>query len=120
MSGGFLLVNAEGKVSILLIKRESDIPSIAEFAAKHGASSAIVMDIESGAKIPGILAQEYNELATINWDHLLVPAEHKVFNDAYEIAYIDGHAWYDANYHKLCSYRHYLNEIHAADCLLPN
>ncbi len=120
ISGGFLLINAAGKVSLLLIKRQSELPLITEFAAAHGASNAVLESIRSGQKIPGILAQELRGAGDINWSHLLVPAEHRFFNDAYETAYVSGHSWYDANYKKLCSYQHYLNEIHSADCLLTH
>ena len=120
LSGGFLLINADGQVSLLLIKRESDMPLIAEFAAKHGANASVLESIKSGKQIPGMLANEYVDPNMINWEHVLVAAKRKFFNDVYETAYVSGHSWYDVNYHKSCSYSLYLNRLSAEEHALVN
>lgn len=111
-TGSFLLLDLNGKPSILLIKTAEDLQMLRELAADNDAPAEVLKQLEQGTHIPYSPKSEgYSIIENIDWVNDMVPVKQLQAHDTYYYAWIEQPDLSDLNFDKVISYSAYLDNI---------
>lgn len=108
-SGSFLLFDAAGNFSYLLVRTQQDINKYYEHARSHHASEQLLSDLNNGTKIPFFWWQDsLPDVDEGDWSTYLYPAE-KITNNntTYFCAYINNPTLADLHTKRILSFQAY-------------
>jgi CheY-like chemotaxis protein len=115
LPGSFLLLDAEGKASLLVVKCYEDLSIYYEFAHDNGAPTAMLDEVRSGNKIPFVWdADDYFRVHTADaWHQQLFPAEELEGKQIYYYSLIKNPPKMPDWVRYVVSYNHYLEKQEA-------
>jgi CheY-like chemotaxis protein len=110
-TGSFLLVNAEGALSCLIVKNRQDLCLHYELAADNAAPNQVLEQLEKGQSIPYCWpSHEFCHFDNENWPAKLYPAQKLQGNDLYYYALITVPFSQDIKFDKIQPYSSYLKQ----------
>lgn len=108
-TGSFLLLDIQGKPSVLIIKSEEDMSMLSDLASDHRASKEVLRQLEARTHL--LYAPEwqgYSLRENINGEKQLVPAQHLRASQPYYYAWIENPGLTELDVDKIISYNTYL------------
>ena len=119
-SGSFLMLDDNANVSFLIVKSEEDIRLYYDLALDNGADVAVLDQLASGEKIPGLWQVNSSSSKWKEWSKCLVPAKKFISEETYYYAYLQGNAWLGERQKKILSYHRYLEELDVEALLMQD
>ena len=113
LPGSFLMLDADGNVSLLVVKCYEDLSIYYEFAQDNGAPKAMLDEVRSGNKIPFAWdADDYFRVHTAeDWNHQLFPAEELEGKQVYYYSFIKNPPAPPVLLRRMVSYNQFLESI---------
>ena len=111
-TGSFLLVNAEGILSCLIVKSRQDLCLHYELAADNDAPRSILEQLENGQSVPYCWPiHDFYQFDNESWPLRLYPAEKLQGNDLYYYALIKVPFSQGIEFDKIQPYSNYLKQL---------
>lgn len=108
-SGSFLMLNAKGEVSWLVVKNEEDLTMLSELAEDNNAPAEVVEQVRRGERLPYFTTTGINMFAS-NWSDALYPAHTLAGRETYYYAFIENPTVPDLDISKITPYEQFLEK----------
>jgi len=107
-SGSFLMLDADGNLSYLIMKHQNDLKLHYDLALDNKAPQDVLDVLKTGAKIPCFWQSEGYHSEWTDWSTCLVPAHKLVCDDTYYYAYLKSAIPFEVRRDKISSYNEFL------------
>ena len=110
-TGSFLLLDADGQISCLVVKNQADLQHYSELAMDNNADDHMVEQLKTGAMIPYFWQSGHNRFESqwSDWSSYLYPASQITCDETYYYALIKNTDAFNIQDSQIVSYHDYLD-----------